>query len=274
MANAVLHRVWNTSQTRGAMRCLLLALADVADERGIAYPGVPHLASMINESTDYTGKLIDKLIGTGELFKIAGRGRGHVTRFAVLCGLTDAKQAHLKGVLQDPFSIVQKGHPSTPLEKRGTPIGVLQSDKRGTLSDSNDHTNGASEPHEPPITKNDNHGDPHVGDGGGVRTLENYLSALPMFPKTITQILALNLDPPTVIAACEMLRGAGWGIGSIADHIRKYPPVKGQPYAKPEPARAAGDVPPARSARNDRPALPQTIKHVSSAGWKKPAGSD
>jgi len=58
-----------------------------------------------------------------------------------------------------------------------------------------------------------------------------------MFPKTVSQILALNLDPPTVIAACEMLRGAGWGIGSIADHIRKYPPVKGQPYAKPEPTR-------------------------------------
>lgn len=167
MANAVLHRVWEYSQLRGAARCVILLLADVADQRGIAYPGKPYIAKMIRESDDYTDKLIDKVVESGEVARIAGRGRGHVTRFAVLVGLPEHEQAALKEVLQDPFSIPQKGQHRTPIqnEKRGKVIvrkGVLQSDKRGTLSDTNYHTNGATEPPKPRIVKNGIHHDPSI----------------------------------------------------------------------------------------------------------------
>jgi hypothetical protein len=165
MANAVLHRVWEHSTLRGAARCVILLLADVADQRGIAYPGKPYIAKMIRESDDYTDKLIDKVVESGEVARIAGRGRGHVTRFAVLVGLSEDEQAALKEVLQDPFSIPQKGQKRTPIpsDKRGKVVarkGVLQSDKRGTLSDTNNRTNGATEWPKPRIVKNEIHHDP------------------------------------------------------------------------------------------------------------------
>lgn len=180
MANAVLHRVWEHSQLRGAARCLILLLADVADQRGIAYPGKAYIAKMINETEDYTDKLIDKAVEAGELFKIAGRGRGHVTRFAILVGLNDLQIAKLKGVLEDPFSTPQKGQDSPPIlnDKRGKVIalkGVNQSDKRGTLLDTKQSEFEAVECAETPIVKNEIHHDPsidppppvQIGGGGG-----------------------------------------------------------------------------------------------------------
>jgi hypothetical protein len=181
MANAVLHRVWEHSQLRGAARCLLVLLADVADQRGIAYPGKAYIADKINESEDYTDKLIDKVIESGELYKIAGRGRGHVTRFAILVGLNDLQIAQLKGVLEDPFSSQQKGQSSTPIpeEKRGKVIGikgVLQSNKRGTFLDAKQSEVEALGSAETPIVKNGIHHDPsidppppeQIGGGGEV----------------------------------------------------------------------------------------------------------
>ncbi len=100
------------------------------------------------------------------------------------------------------------------------------------------------------------------GDGDGVRALESFLSSLPMFPKTIAQIMALHLDPPTVIAACTMLRDAGWGIGAIADHIRTYPPVKGQTYEQPERPEQR----PAAPDNTRRPAARRTGNHSGPTG--------
>lgn len=116
-------------------------------------------------------------------------------------------------------------------------------------------------------------GDDHVG-GDGARALEKYLSELPMFPATVTQILALQLDPSTVIAACEMLRAAGWGIGAIADQIRKHPPVKGQPYAKPERSRSdnAPDQPRGYARSEKRPRgshNPSGGAELRDPGWKE-----
>lgn len=226
-------RVWEHSQTQRAARCLMLALADFANDDGICWPGTASLAKKINEAPDYTDTIIKKCIDMGELAKEAGHGRGHKTRFAVLCGLDTDAQKRLKGVLQKGYSSTPfvKGVAQAPLsQKRGTPKGVLFDDKRGTFSDSKQASFDALGSSESPFDEKMILHDPNHGDGDGARALEKYLSSLPMFPATVAQILALNLDPPTVIAACDMLRAAGWGIGAIADHIRKYPPVKGQPY--------------------------------------------
>lgn len=240
MANAVLHRVWAHSQARGAERCLLLALADVADQRGIAYPGVPYLAEMIRETPDYTDKLIKKLVERGELFKIAGAGRGHVTRFAVLCGLSDLQQEQIKGVLKNPFSNDKKGHDGTPIhsDKRGTPRarkGVLPSDKRGTLLDTKQASFEALERAELPIGQKEIQHDPDhdpVGVGDRAR-VENVLVEAGIYPATIKQILALNIDPPTLITSVDTLVAAKWGPSAIADRLRLTPPPKGQPYEHP-----------------------------------------
>ncbi len=274
MANKVLTRVWEHSQQRGAARCLVLALADVADDHGIAYPGIPYLATMINEAEDYTYKLLRKLIEAGEVLHKPGGGRTRKTSYAVVVGLTDAQRAKTNTVLQSRVyhektaknpvlqSSVSEQNPG--LQNTVLQNTVLPSEKPCTILDSKQLAFSAPEPSESPTDEKEIHGDPFVGGGGGggggARALESYLSSLPLFPATV----ALNLDPDTVIAACERLRADGWGNGAIADQIRKYPPVKGQPYAKPEPARSVGTVAPDSRRPSERigerPTLPPGLK--------------
>lgn len=159
-------RVWEHSETKRAARCLMLALADFANDDGICWPGTASLAEKINESSDYTDILIKKCIESGELAKHAGQGRGHKTRFAILCGLAPDAQKRLKGVLQKGYSSTPfiKGVAETPFsEKRGTPKGVLVTPKRGTFSDTNQASFDALECAEPPIDEKLIRHDP-VGD--------------------------------------------------------------------------------------------------------------
>lgn len=260
MANAVLHRVWEHSQLRGAARCLILLLADVADQRGIAYPGKAYIAKMINETEDYTDKLIDKAIEAGELYKIAGRGRGHVTRFAVLVGLNDLQIAKLKGVLEDPFSATQKGQPSTPIpeEKRGKviePKGVLPSNKRGTLLDTKQSEFNAFQSPETPIVKNEIHHDPSIdppppeqnGGGGGEafsyeQELRKVLGGFGILAarKIAMQYAAMEQQPAIAIirAAIEGLIDPRepHNLDRIARRLMDCPPPYTTPQARASPA--------------------------------------
>jgi len=223
----------------------MLALADFANDDGICWPGTASLAKKINESPDYTDTIIKKCIKLGELAKHSGQGRGHPSRFAILCGLDTEAQKKLKGVLQ-------KGYPSTPIEKRGTPIGVLSSDKRGTFSDANDRANGAAASDKTPISENDNQHDPIVGDDGDRARAKKALSDAGMYPATIRQILAMPLDWPTVITSIANLRTAGWGSGAIADRLRDSPPVKGHPYEQPEQRPVQPQSAPDQPRRSER----------------------
>lgn len=263
-------RVWEHSQTQRAARCLMLALADFANDDGICWPGTVVLSKKINETPDYTDIIIKKCIDLGELAKHAGRGRGHPSRFAILCGLSPDEQRKLKGVLQ-------KGYPSTPIEKRGTAKGVLSAEKRGTFSDSKQASFEAPERAETSISENDNQHDPIVGGVGGDRArAENLLLSAGIYPATVRQILAMPLDWPTVITSTQNLITAEWGPGAIADRLRLHPPAKGVPYARPEQQSARSDdapdqrqryAPPQKRARGSH--NPTGGAELRDPGWKE-----
>lgn len=86
--------------------------------------------------------------------------------------------------------------------------------------------------------------------GGGAALTEKILLDAQLFPSTVKQILAMNLDPLTLIASVQYLVTEGWGPGAIADRIRNTPPPKGQPYERPATnGRPAQDLPPDRPRR-------------------------
>lgn len=253
-------RVWQHSQTRGAMRCLMLAIADLANDDGIAWPGTACLAEKINEAPDYTDTLIKKCIETGELIKVSGRGRGHKTRFAVLCGLDHAAQKALKGALQNPYS-------STPIQRKGVlQKGVLQSEKRGTFRDAKQSPIEALERAELASAENDILHDPggslpppplpptENGGGGGdspkkkppaeLTETERYLIGQGMFPKNAREFRACDLSATQ--KAYKKMQAAGSGNGAIVEMWRASPPHPPEPPAAPAPvAWKRDDAPPA-----------------------------
>jgi len=268
-------RVWMHSQTRGAMRCLMLAIADLANDDGIAWPGTACLAEKVNEAPDYTDVLIKKCIESGELIKVSGRGRGHKTRFAVLCGLDHAAQKSLKGVLQNPYS-------STPIQRKGVlQKGVLPLEKRGTFYNTKQSPNGASEPGETATVENDILHDPGgslpppplppTANGGGGESIkkrppkeltetERFLIDQGMFPKNAREFRACDLAATQ--KAYKKARDSGSGNGAIVELWRASPPRPAPPPAAPDP--------PAWKRDDARPAS-ETIAAIVAAGptWRQ-----
>jgi len=231
----------------------MLALADFANDDGICWPGTALLAEKINESPDYTDTIIKKCIEMGELAKHAGRGRGNMTRFAILCGLTPLQQAKLKGVLEKGFT----GTPfSKSSDKRGTPKGVLLPDKRGTFSDSKQASFEAPQSDETPISEKLILHDPDHGSSDS-DSAHVVLRNCGMYNGTIRQVRALGIDEPTLITSVANLVAAGWGAGAIANELRDNPPEKGHPYDKPEPDRPDRPERPAAPDSGNRYARPE-----------------
>jgi hypothetical protein len=273
MANKVLQRVWDHSQQRGAARCLVLAIADVADADGIAYPGVAYLAKMICEDEDYTFRLLRKVIATGELLHKPGGGRGKKTLYAVACGLPDAQIDRLNTVLQYRVSSDKNPVPESREKKNpGLQNTVIDRDKPWTLSDSKQATFDAPERDESPIGEKLIHDhDPH-GGGGGDRARDQktinpeFVRQLclrrsqgrPMNPKSAENIarrvLAGQSDESTILASLDTLIAADTGMGAIVDLLNNDAtiPPKGHPYVKPEQSArpVQPDSPPDRPRRS------------------------
>jgi hypothetical protein len=67
MSISVMASVWDESSLSGTELLLLLAIADFADERGIAYPSVATLARKIRMSDRNVRYLLTNLVESGEL---------------------------------------------------------------------------------------------------------------------------------------------------------------------------------------------------------------
>lgn len=108
----------------------------------------------------------------------------------------------------------------------------------------------------------------HGSSGSSARAI---LRDCGLFNGTIRQIMALGIDTPTLIASVRNLADAGWGAGAIANELRDNPPVKGQPYDKPEQSRSvnAPDRGKPSERIGERPALPAGLKIAG----RKPAES-
>lgn len=295
MANKVLTRVWEHSQQRGAARCLIVALADVADEHGIAYPGIPYLAGMINEEEDYTYKLLRKLIEAGEVLHKPGGGRGRKTLYAVVVGLSDAQRAKANTVLQSRV-YHEKPAKNPALQSRVSPLnpvpqntvlqnGVIEGHKPCTIPDSKQLTFDASGSSGSPTDEKlilDH--DPYGGGGGGSTHARFYGAPIPaetpQAPRHIAYLFAhgmesadmfAHLDPDAAIADFDARIDAGYPIGTIVNRWKKNPPAPGAIYAKPKQSRPANGHAPAASKPSERiserPTLPKGLKI---AGRKPP----
>jgi hypothetical protein len=71
-------RVWDHSSQKGRALLLLLAIADGADEYGLACPGLATLAARIRMSRDQTLRLLARLQDAGELLVLPCPGGDHL----------------------------------------------------------------------------------------------------------------------------------------------------------------------------------------------------
>jgi len=101
MSVAVTARVLKQSQQRGAAKLLLVVLADYAGSEGLCWPGIRALSEIINESERHTIRLLSQLEAKGEIARKPGIGRGHMTIYAILTGLSPHEQAALITALQN-----------------------------------------------------------------------------------------------------------------------------------------------------------------------------
>ncbi len=85
MSIAVMTRVWKHSRAKGSALLLLLAIADHADDAGVAYPSVTTLATKIRMTRRNAGKLIAALEAMGEL-RIEGESDYKTHLFRVMTG--------------------------------------------------------------------------------------------------------------------------------------------------------------------------------------------
>ena len=75
--------VWAYSKAKGSARLVLLAIADFADDKGVAWPGVGRIRKMTGLSRRSAQNLIQHLISLAEL-TIAKKGSGrHTNRYQI-----------------------------------------------------------------------------------------------------------------------------------------------------------------------------------------------
>src|SRR5690349_6494385 len=81
MSFAALRHVWDSSRQTGAAFTVLLALADYADETGVAWPSVESLARKARLSERTTHYALAQLHRSGEIVIETGRGRNRPNQY-------------------------------------------------------------------------------------------------------------------------------------------------------------------------------------------------
>jgi hypothetical protein len=101
MSVKIMSRVWEKSTNGGSQLLLLLAIADNANDGGVAWPGQIYLANKIKMSKRSIPRIASKLKTNGDLY-INDRGdEGRVTQYIVTLGMSEqefevALKTHLK----------------------------------------------------------------------------------------------------------------------------------------------------------------------------------
>lgn len=89
MSIKIMTRVWEKSQFKGSKLLLLLAIADNANDKGEAWPGVEYLAKKTRLTERHITRLITELNKSDELAVIrGGRYQGDSNFFYVLTGMS------------------------------------------------------------------------------------------------------------------------------------------------------------------------------------------
>ncbi|HEY5990576.1 MAG TPA: helix-turn-helix domain-containing protein, partial [Streptosporangiaceae bacterium] len=101
-------QVWEKSQQKGSALLLLLAIADFADDRGVAWPSVGTLAKKIRMGERYVQRLLADLVKTGELRIEEQAAKKFKNRYIVLVGV-------------NPSTPLDDSTPQNPSSARGEP---------------------------------------------------------------------------------------------------------------------------------------------------------
>lgn len=130
MSIRVMNRVWDLSQAEGGALLALLTLADNAGDDGYAWPSIETIAKRSRLSERQTSNVLAQLREAGEIDYIRGRGRGNVSVFVVLVGLSDQERAekvqflHLKAAeILKSFQVLR--------EQKAKNLRLLAAEKRG-----------------------------------------------------------------------------------------------------------------------------------------------
>ena len=118
MSIRVMSQIWSASAQQGTLLLMLLALADFANDDGVAWPSVPALARKCRVSERQARRLLRDLEAAGEIVSEAGSGRKHTSSYQLI-GFGDQGQ---KGDIQG-----QKGDTDVPYYDEGK--GDIQGQK-------------------------------------------------------------------------------------------------------------------------------------------------
>ena len=129
MSVRISSRVWECSNLPGAKKLLLLALADHANDDGIAWPGAVKLAAKINQSERHTRRLLQELESSGHIACKQGGGRGHQTLYGVLVGMTDQQSQKARSILKN--TVIQNSVPGVTVSKETVTSPRINSDIQG-----------------------------------------------------------------------------------------------------------------------------------------------
>jgi len=89
MSFQITNAVWECSAVAGSARLLLLAIADYADEEGVAWPGVRTLARRTLLSERRVQQLLRQLQSEGQIERVPNPGRGRFDCYRILCTAGD-----------------------------------------------------------------------------------------------------------------------------------------------------------------------------------------
>lgn len=88
MSIKVMSRVWDKSKQKGTNLVALLAIADHADDYGVAWPGLALIAKKARVKKRQAINLVERLEASGELIVIHNRGRHISNRYFITIGLS------------------------------------------------------------------------------------------------------------------------------------------------------------------------------------------
>jgi hypothetical protein len=118
MSIEAMRYVWKHSAQKGSALVVMLAIADMADDNGDCWPGVPYLAEKCRLKDRGLQKILTKLQEVGELQILPFEGKktstGWTNRYRIT-GVSASTPLNESGVPQDTPEV----SPRTPLEQEG-----------------------------------------------------------------------------------------------------------------------------------------------------------
>lgn len=118
MSIRVMTAVWDGSEADGGALLVLLAIADFANDRGMAFPSVARLARKARRSKRQVFAILKQLQAMGELRVESGGGRHEVNRYHVNVAVLATKAA--ERAAEEEAEADEGGSPVNATERPGT----------------------------------------------------------------------------------------------------------------------------------------------------------